>query len=49
MQAKALLQTRPASITDMAMDVGFDDAGYFSWVLHKYVGCTPLSHRNQPL
>lgn len=44
-QAKLLLKETPRSITEIAMDVGFSDSGYFSRVFRREIGVTPDAFR----
>ncbi|MDP9311486.1 MAG: ATP-binding protein [Chloroflexota bacterium] len=46
-RAKELLRTTSASITTVAVEVGFDDAAYFSRVFSKEVGCSPREYRDR--
>lgn len=43
--AKRLLQTTDRSISQIAIDVGFSDAGHFIKTFKKYEGITPLRFR----
>ncbi len=45
MQAKRLLKETDKSITEIALDVGFSDSGYFSRVFRKEVGLSPDAYR----
>ena len=44
-QAKRLLKETSKSITEIALDVGFSDSGYFSRVFRKEVGMSPDAYR----
>jgi len=44
-QAKYLLESSDLSVTEIAMQVGFCDASYFSRVFRRVVGISPLSFR----
>jgi transcriptional regulator GlxA family with amidase domain len=44
-QAKHLLVTTDKSVTAVALDVGFADAGYFGRVFRREVGMTPEAFR----
>ncbi|HEY9075712.1 MAG TPA: ATP-binding protein [Anaerolineaceae bacterium] len=44
-RAKELLLQTGNSITQIAMQVGFNDSAYFSRVFHKQVGKSPLEYR----
>lgn len=44
-QAKALLTETYKSITEIALDVGFSDSGYFSRVFRREVGMSPTDYR----
>jgi AraC-like DNA-binding protein/ABC-type sugar transport system substrate-binding protein len=44
-QAKSLLMQSDASITDIAVSVGFSDSGYFSRVFRREVGMSPEAYR----
>lgn len=46
-KAKELLRSTDQPITAMAMDLGFEDSGYFDKVFKKTVGLTPSEYRNQ--
>lgn len=48
-QAKDLLVTSEAKITDIALRVGFNDPAYFSRVFRRYTGRSPKAFRNAPL
>ena len=47
-QAKLLLKQGDASITDIALAVGFADRGYFSRVFRREVGMSPEAYRRTP-
>jgi len=44
-QAKELLRSTEASVTTVALRVGFKDSAYFSRVFHKHVGQSPQTYR----
>lgn len=44
-QAKLLLKNSQKSITEIALDVGFSDSGYFSRVFHRQTGMSPEAFR----
>lgn len=44
-QAKRLLIETTRSITEIALEVGFSDSGYFSRVFRREVGCSPEAYR----
>ncbi len=44
-QAKRLLTETTRSITEIALEVGFSDSGYFSRVFRREVGCSPEAYR----
>lgn len=44
-QAKRLLIETTKSITEIALEVGFSDSGYFSRVFRREVGCSPEAYR----
>ena len=46
-QAKLLLKQGEASITDIALAVGFVDRGYFSRVFRREVGMSPEAYRRE--
>jgi YesN/AraC family two-component response regulator len=45
-QAKRLLVETERSITEIAMDVGFSDSGYFSRIFRREVGQSPEAYRH---
>jgi CheY-like chemotaxis protein len=45
-QAKLLLKNSQRSITEIALDVGFTDSGYFSRVFHRQTGMSPEAFRH---
>ena len=48
-KARELLKTQDRSITQIAMDTGFNDAAYFSLIFRKQTGITPSEYRrNSP-
>ena len=46
-KAKELLRLTDASITEVAAEVGYEDAGYFARVFREICGCSPREYRNQ--
>ena len=44
-KARDMLKTQDRSITQIAMDTGFNDAAYFSLVFRKQTGTTPSEYR----
>ena len=46
-QAKRLLKETDKTITEIALDVGFSDSGYFSRVFRKEVGMSPDAYRRR--
>jgi len=44
-EAKVLLNQTGASVTDIAVQVGFDDPAYFSRAFSKQVGISPRAYR----
>jgi AraC family L-rhamnose operon transcriptional activator RhaR/AraC family L-rhamnose operon regulatory protein RhaS len=46
--AKELLSSS-RSITDIALDAGFNDSNYFSRCFKKYMGISPREYRNTPI
>ena len=46
-QARSLLLESEKTITEIALMVGFSDAGYFSRLFHREVGVSPDKYRNQ--
>ena len=44
-QAKLLLKNSQKSITEIALEVGFTDSGYFSRVFHRQTGMSPEGFR----
>jgi YesN/AraC family two-component response regulator len=46
-KAKELLLLTDVSITEIAAEVGYEDAGYFSRVFREISGCSPRAYRNQ--
>jgi AraC-like DNA-binding protein len=44
-QAKRLLKETDHTITQIAMDVGFSDSGYFSRVFRRETGMSPEAYR----
>jgi AraC-like DNA-binding protein len=44
-QAKVLLIHSQKSITEVAMDTGFSDSGYFSRIFHRETGMSPEAFR----
>jgi transcriptional regulator GlxA family with amidase domain len=47
-QAKDLLRTTNASVTAIAVQVGFDNPAYFARVFHEQVGKSPRAYRENP-
>jgi AraC-like DNA-binding protein len=47
MQAKSLLKESDRTITQIALDVGFSDSGYFSRVFRREVGVSPDAYRRR--
>jgi YesN/AraC family two-component response regulator len=45
LQARQLLTTTDKSVTEIALDVGFSDSGYFSRVFRREVGLSPEAYR----
>jgi len=46
-KAKELLALTDKSITDVAAEVGYEDAGYFGRLFHEIAGCPPRTYRLQ--
>lgn len=46
-EAKLLLETTDTPITNISLDLGFDDCGYFIKVFKKQEGVTPSVYRSQ--
>ena len=46
-KAKQLLRTTGTKTTEIAFEVGFRDAHYFSNLFKKTQGCTPREYRNR--
>ncbi|MFA6507178.1 MAG: PocR ligand-binding domain-containing protein [Treponemataceae bacterium] len=46
-KARELLLSSDQAITTMAMDLGFEDSGYFDKVFKKTTGLTPSDYRNR--
>jgi YesN/AraC family two-component response regulator len=44
-QAKSLLKDSQKNITEIALDVGFSDSGYFSRIFHRETGMSPDQFR----
>ena len=44
-QAKRLLRSSSKTITEIALDVGFSDSGYFSRIFHRETGLSPEAFR----
>lgn len=44
-QAKSLLKDSQKTITEIALDVGFSDSGYFSRIFHRETGMSPEQFR----
>jgi signal transduction histidine kinase/DNA-binding LacI/PurR family transcriptional regulator/AraC-like DNA-binding protein len=47
LKAKELLLQTDDSITDIAADVGYDDAGYFGRIFREIVDCSPRTYRQK--
>ena len=47
MKARDLLLDPEASITDIALRLGFEDSGYFDKVFKKILGRTPSQFRRE--
>ena len=47
--AKQHLLLTDASITEIALRVGYDDVGYFGRVFRKVTGCSPRAYRQQAI
>ena len=51
-EAKELLETSPLRSSEIAFQVGYNDAHYFSYLFKKHTGMTPSEYRksnkNQP-
>lgn len=45
-QAKSLLKDNQKTITEIALDVGFSDSGYFSRIFHRETGMSPDQFRH---
>lgn len=45
-QSKILLKNSQKNITEIAMDVGFSDSGYFSRIFHRETGMSPDQFRH---
>ncbi len=48
-KARELLETTDIPITNIALDLGFEDSGYFIKVFKKFEGVTPSKYRNDTL
>jgi YesN/AraC family two-component response regulator len=46
-RAQILLKASDASITDIALQVGFDDPSYFGRVFNKHTGLSPKAYRDK--
>jgi AraC-like DNA-binding protein len=46
-KAKALLLNTDASVTAVAAEVGYQDAGYFGRIFHRVAHCSPRAYRGQ--
>jgi AraC-like DNA-binding protein len=44
-QAKIFLKDSQRSITEIALDVGYSDSGYFSRIFHRETGMSPNQFR----
>jgi AraC-like DNA-binding protein len=49
MQAKGLLKETDKTITQIALEVGFSDSGYFSRVFRREAGMSPDAYRRRIL
>ncbi|TWU43339.1 HTH-type transcriptional activator RhaR [Novipirellula aureliae] len=47
-QACELLRTTEESVTDIAMQTGFNDSNYFSRQFRRQMNCTPRQYRSRP-
>jgi len=45
-QAKILLKNTQRSISEIALDVGFSDSGYFTRIFHRETGFSPENFRH---
>lgn len=46
-QAKILLKNTQRTVSEIALDVGFSDSGYFTRIFHRETGLAPESFRHQ--
>ena len=46
-EAKRLLRTTDQSVSDIAVESGFESFSYFSTVFKKVVGMTPVQYRKE--
>ena len=46
-KAKEYMEYTDRKLYEIAVEVGFEDAGYFSKVFQKYTGMSPKEYRNQ--
>lgn len=46
-QAKTLLKTTARSVSEIALEVGFSDSGYFTRIFHRETGFSPEAFRHQ--
>ena len=46
-KARSLLRNGEHSITRIAMDTGFNDAAYFSFVFKRHTGCAPTRYQER--
>lgn len=46
-KAKEYMEHTDCKLYEIAVEVGFEDAGYFSKVFQKYTGMSPTEYRNQ--
>ena len=44
-EAKKRIETTRGSMTEIALEVGFDNISYFSTIFRKYAGMTPVEYR----
>ncbi len=47
-QAKTLLKNTQRNVSEIALDVGFSDSGYFTRIFHRETGLSPETFRHQP-
>ena len=46
-KARELLKENRVKLYEIATDIGFADANYFSTIFKKYIGCTPSEYREK--